>query len=126
VYDSHRAGDALLQTGDTAGAIALYTKTAALAETNAQADPENMEAKSELARTWSKLGAAHFFIASQSDVPHVKKTRSLQAARAWYQKSLKIWLSLQEQKALQGADQKMPEEARAALAKCESALQEAS
>ena len=122
MYDSYRVADALLKTGDSTAAFALYQKTVTLAEANSKSDPQNTDALSELARVYSKLAAAHFSMTTKPRIAPPQRRNNLKAASSWYQKSLKVWVGLREKKALQGADLQAPDEVQTALAKCEAAL----
>jgi eukaryotic-like serine/threonine-protein kinase len=122
IYNYSRVGDALLKMLDRSGALSFYNKALRLSEARANADPGNASAREDMAQTYSKLASAHFVFGSQARVGMRQKKNSLLEARSWYQKSLEIWQSLQDQGRLSGIHGEEPEKMTREVSRCQSAL----
>ena len=121
--DRYRLGDALLKAQKLTEAVAQYRLATTLAEKNALADPENAMPRSELARVYSKLGKAHFVIATAGALRGKQRQATLAAAHSTYKKSLAIWHELQKRGAIQSHDQKEPDRVAEELKACSQQMQ---
>ena len=122
VYNYLRLGDAQLKSKDAAAAQLTYEKCLMLAESRVAADATNAGAQADLADSLARLGALNLSEGSNLDLPIKTRKSHLNSARAWYQKSLNLWLDMRKHGILSGVLSQSPDQVAAELAKCENAL----
>lgn len=112
-YCANGLGGALAQGGDDAGAFALHERAARLSEAVLAADPANGYARRNLAMASELAGNA---LSLRSAPP--PRPAALAEARGWYGRALGIWLAIDREHKLHGADTEAPERLRQAIVRC--------
>jgi hypothetical protein len=115
-------GDALVAAGDVAGALDNYQKPVAIYEALSAADPTNVRKQHDLAESYAKLGDLDSRLAVKGTTPVNQQSEHWRQARLWYERSLDIWLDLQQRNALLSSEANLPNEFAAKMANCDAAL----
>jgi non-specific serine/threonine protein kinase/serine/threonine-protein kinase len=116
--DAHRElGLALSGSGDVRGALGAYQESRRLFEDAAARDPTNADWRPGLADLYQSLGDAHAATATGR-----RRVEGLYTARAWYQRSLGVWLDLRTRGSLAPADAGRIEDASRRVQTCDAAL----
>jgi hypothetical protein len=63
-------------------------------------------------------------MATEAKTPASARTENWREARAWYQRSLAIWLDMRSKNALSPADASKPEDLARRIAQCDEALRD--
>ena len=115
-------GDVLAQNGDAQGAISHNERAMAILESLVANNPNNTDLRSDLAAYRVYFGDACKILATRKNIPRTHQINYWQAAITQYRRGQKIFLSLREQGALRGKDEKEPDKLYGEIAQGETAI----
>ena len=108
--------------GEIIEALNSYRQAIKIREQLSARDPENAEARAELASSYAKLGQAYIALASNPRIRSANRAEKWREARAWLQRSLKIWTIMRDNGTLPGSDEYQPDGIATQIARCDSEL----
>jgi non-specific serine/threonine protein kinase/serine/threonine-protein kinase len=117
-------GDALAQAGRTDAALESYRSAQEGYEALAAASQASASLRHDLAEIYRRLGDLRRRMATEAKTPASARTENWREARAWYQRSLAIWLDMRSKNALSPADASKPEDLARRIAQCDEALRD--
>jgi eukaryotic-like serine/threonine-protein kinase len=115
-------GDSQVAFGEINMALNSYRQAIKIRERSSAKDPENAEARAELASSYAKLGQAYIALASNPKIRPADRAKHWGEARAWLQRSLKLWTIMRDNGTLPGSDEYQLDSIAAQTARCDSEL----
>jgi tetratricopeptide (TPR) repeat protein len=118
----HRIANCLTSLNDTAGAFEHLHRALVIRESLAAESGASVFMRIEPTYIHIHLGELHAALAANETTPRAERITHWQAARAWYAKSLAIFLTVREQGLLPAKHAARPDEIAGEIAKCGAAL----
>ena len=118
-----KIGQTMSKLGDWAGAIASFNRAQTAEEACVAADPLDTRSRAALANFYNEFADLHASLAGDLRRTSRARRASWQDARAWYQKSLAIWLELERNGAVPLGNSMDPDKILRAIKRCDAALQ---
>ncbi len=115
-------GYVLAQLGDETAAVRDHREAVRILEELSDADPNNTSLQRNLAACYAYFGDIYSFLASKANLPAGKQVEHWQAARSWYQRSLKLTLQMRDRNLLISSDVGEPDRLTSLIDKCDQAL----
>ena len=116
------AGYVLAEQGDARSAQSYYQEAFAIFETLLAANPDSAKEQQDLMRQQAFYGDVNKILAGQPQASQSQRVTYWQTARASYQRSLEMWLTLVRKGVAQGNDAGQEKKLRDEIEKCEQAL----
>jgi tetratricopeptide (TPR) repeat protein len=107
---------------DSAEALRLHNRAIALLESLSAADVNDAQNRKRLADALAGRARVYARVASQSSYPLSERREQWDKARSNYQRSHELWMALDREKKLEGADRKLLAEVARELVTCENSL----
>jgi serine/threonine protein kinase len=115
-------GYVLAQLGDETAAVKDYREALQVLEALSEADPNNASVQRDLAACYAYFGDVYSFLASKASLPTSKQIEHWQAARSWYQRSLKLTLQIRDRGLLRSSDAGEADRLTSLIDKCDQTL----
>ena len=115
-------GDSQVAFGEIILALNSYRQAIKIREQSSAKDPENAEARAELASSYAKLGQAYIALVSNPKIRPANRAENWGEARAWLQRSLKLWTIMRDNGTLPGSDASQLDSIATQIARCDSEL----
>jgi non-specific serine/threonine protein kinase/serine/threonine-protein kinase len=112
-------GDTLIRKGELAEGRELIKKALAIFEELAARSPADAEARRDLAIGYQTFGQT---LAAAADGEKAAGKQLWREARAWYQRSLDVFLDMQRRGVMRAADVQIIEKIKREIARCDAAL----
>jgi len=114
-----KMGQLFWASGDNVKPLEHYRRALAIRQKLSADYPNNVEARVNLALARAKIGEAFAALASQEKIPARKRIERWREARAWFQRSLDVFLEMQTRGALSPANAGEMERVKKELSRCD-------
>jgi non-specific serine/threonine protein kinase/serine/threonine-protein kinase len=117
-----KVGDALLELGEATEGLRFYRRSLAIREALSTTDPTNVHLRRGLAGLYAKLGDITTRLAPKPTTAAAQRKERWREVRAWYQRSLDIWVTLRRRGLLKETDASELDRITKEIANCDAAL----